>query len=58
MVLDGIAFNMASRAPDLSAAATVDMAFVPSMNYWNGRKSVQLEVLDIKPSKKRFCKYC
>ena len=49
-VLDGIAFNMASSAGALEAAAAVDVAFIPTLNQWNGRVSVQLEVRDIKPA--------
>jgi single-stranded-DNA-specific exonuclease len=49
-VLDGIAFNMGSTIDNLAEAAAVDLAFIPSLNQWNGRTSVQLEVRDIKPA--------
>lgn len=49
-VLAGIAFNMASCAAEIAAARAVDVAFTPSINHWNGRASVQLEVSDIRPA--------
>ncbi|ABO49270.1 exonuclease RecJ [Desulforamulus reducens MI-1] len=47
-VLDGIGFNLASYSEMLAANDTVDMAFIPSINVWNGRTSVQLEVKELK----------
>ncbi|GAB6181973.1 hypothetical protein JCM14036_32920 [Desulfotomaculum defluvii] len=47
-ILDGIGFNLASYSEMLAANDTVDMAFVPSINVWNGRSSVQLEVKELK----------
>lgn len=48
VVLDGIGFNLASYSEMLATNDTVDMAFVPSINVWNGRTSVQLEVKELK----------
>jgi len=46
---DGIGFRMASRADrSLSPAGTVDMAFVPELNRWNGLDRVQLRLKDFK----------
>lgn len=42
---DAIAFNMARRKP---AAPEVDIAFTLDINTWNGRRSLQLRVKDIK----------
>ncbi|MEG6522268.1 single-stranded-DNA-specific exonuclease RecJ [Desulfotomaculum sp. 1211_IL3151] len=47
-IFDGIGFNLASYSEMLAANDTVDMAFVPSINVWNGRSSVQLEVKELK----------
>ncbi|MBM7855002.1 single-stranded-DNA-specific exonuclease [Desulfohalotomaculum tongense] len=46
-VLDGIGFNLAAYGEMLAACETVDLAFVPEINEWNGRRSVQLKVKDI-----------
>ncbi|GAB6158937.1 hypothetical protein JCM39194_21370 [Desulfotomaculum varum] len=48
VVLDGIGFNLASYSEMLATEDSVDMAFVPSINCWNGRFSVQLEVKEFK----------
>ncbi|CCO08782.1 single-stranded-DNA-specific exonuclease RecJ [Desulforamulus hydrothermalis] len=48
VVLDGIGFNLASYSEMLATGDSVDMAFVPSINCWNGRLSVQLEVKEFK----------
>ena len=45
--LDGIAFNLGSYAPELSINDPVDLAFVPELNEWNGRQSLQLKIKDI-----------
>jgi len=48
--LDGIAFKFASSAGEIAAASEVDVAFLPSVNEWGGRRTLQLEVKDIRPS--------
>lgn len=48
VVLDGIGFNLASYSEMLATNDQVDMAFVPSINVWNGRSTVQLEVKEFK----------
>lgn len=45
--LDGIAFNLGSYAPELSINDPVDLAFIPELNEWNGRQSLQLNIKDI-----------
>ncbi len=50
VVLDGIAFHQAHRLAALEETKTVDLAFVPTINHWNGKTSVQLEIMDMKPS--------
>ncbi len=49
-VIDGIAFKQASSMNEIAAAQEVDLAFLPSVNHWGGRRSVRLEVKDIRPS--------
>ncbi|MCL6634306.1 MAG: single-stranded-DNA-specific exonuclease RecJ [Peptococcaceae bacterium] len=46
-VLDGIGFHLGAYAEVLATAETVDLAFIPGINEYNGRRSVQLEVKDI-----------
>lgn len=43
-VLDGIGFNLGAYAEVLATAESVDIAFVPGMNEYNGRRNIQLEV--------------
>jgi single-stranded-DNA-specific exonuclease len=42
----GIAWRMAHRAADLFAGALCSIVFQPSINEWQGRREVQLEVKD------------
>jgi single-stranded-DNA-specific exonuclease len=49
-VLEGIGFNLGAYAEVLATAESVDIAFVPGMNEYNGRRSVQLEVKDLRTS--------
>lgn len=42
----GIAWNMADRAKALAAGTVCSIAFLPSINEWNGRREVQLEIKD------------
>ncbi|MCL6612556.1 MAG: single-stranded-DNA-specific exonuclease RecJ [Peptococcaceae bacterium] len=49
-VIDGIAFKLASSIGEIAAASEVDLAFSPSVNQWRGRRSLQLEVKDIRPA--------
>lgn len=45
-----IAFNMADRAEELmSSEGWCSLVFTPSINDWQGRRSVQLEVRDFQP---------
>ncbi len=43
-----IAFNMAERGKTLQAGMLCSVAFHPSINEWNGRREVQLEVRDFR----------
>jgi single-stranded-DNA-specific exonuclease len=45
--LKAIGWNLAERAAEKLTAGTVcSLAFYPSINEWNGRRDVQLEVRD------------
>lgn len=47
--VDGIGFGIARQLlPQLGPKATVDIAFVPDINEWNGRRSPQLRLRDIR----------
>lgn len=46
-VVDGIGFNLGAYAEVLATADEVDLAFVPSINEYNGRRLIQLKVKDI-----------
>ena len=46
-VLDGIGFNLGAYAEVLAAGEVVDLAFVPDINEYNGRRSLQLNVKDL-----------
>ncbi len=47
---DGIAFQMAEKSQDVMDEGIVDVAFLLEANFWNGKKSIQLMIKDIKPS--------
>ncbi len=45
--LSCIAFRMGNLCPKLTPGKTVDIAFTPEINTYNGRRSVQLRIADI-----------
>lgn len=45
--VDGIGFNLGAYAELLATEETVDLAFAPGINEYNGRRSLQLEVKDV-----------
>ena len=45
-IVKGIGWNLAERARKLLAGTVCSIAFHPSINDWNGRREVQLEVKD------------
>ena len=47
--MDAIAFNQGDKAEKLAAASSLDVAFVPNINEWNGMKNLQLNVKAIRP---------
>jgi single-stranded-DNA-specific exonuclease len=46
LTLKAVAWNMAERCRALKSGMLVSLAFQPSINEWNGRREVQLEVKD------------
>ena len=46
-VFDGIGFNLGAYAEVLATGETVDLAFVPDINEYRGRRSLQLNVKDL-----------
>lgn len=45
--LEGIGFNLGAYAETVAAAGEVDLAFVPALNNFKGRRSIQLEVKEL-----------
>ena len=48
---ESIGFNMAENYEKLIQNAPIDIAYVVGENYWNGQRTIQLELKDIKLSK-------
>ncbi|SFH37551.1 exonuclease RecJ [Desulfotomaculum arcticum] len=46
-VMDGIGFNLGKFAGELAAGKDVSVAFTPSVNSWQGRQTLQVEVRDL-----------
>ncbi len=46
--INAIAFNQGDLAPQLVPGTRVDLAFEPKINEWNGRRSAELNVVDIR----------
>jgi single-stranded-DNA-specific exonuclease len=47
--LRGVWWNAGKRAVDLAAGMSVDLIVEPKLNSWNGRTSVEVEILDARP---------
>ncbi len=47
-IFTGIAFNMAEKWPLVQSKKPLDIAYTLEVNEWNGEKSLQLKILDIK----------
>lgn len=52
-IMTGIGFNMADKFGIVESREPFDMVFKIEENEWNGNKSLQLKVEDIRPTKKR-----
>jgi len=51
-LVSGIAFNMADKYGFVKNGARFDLVYTIEENEWNGKTSLQLQVIDIKPSGK------
>ncbi|HMK49609.1 MAG TPA: DHHA1 domain-containing protein, partial [Thermodesulfovibrionales bacterium] len=49
--LDAIGFNMAAEFNQLDANARVDAVYTPSVNEWEGQKTIQLQLKAVRPSR-------
>lgn len=49
-VLGGIAFGAAEMKDDMQEPKLLDLAFTPTVNEWNGRKSIEAKMLDWRPA--------
>ncbi len=49
-VRSAIGFGLGDRAAGIDVGARLDLAFVPTVSTWNGRRSAELEVADLAPS--------
>jgi single-stranded-DNA-specific exonuclease len=47
--LDSIGFSMGKRADSITTGAPLDIAFIPSINEWNGTRSLQLNLRALRP---------
>jgi single-stranded-DNA-specific exonuclease len=50
MNFDTIGFSMADKWSKISNVSALDIAFVPSINEWNGARNLQLNLKAIRPS--------
>jgi single-stranded-DNA-specific exonuclease len=50
IVVDAIAFNMASKVDEVAAGVPFDMIYTLEKNVWNNRETLQLNVKDIRSS--------
>ncbi len=48
--ISGIGFNMAEKMPILESGQPIDIVFRIEENEWNGEKSLQLKMIDFRPS--------
>lgn len=48
--LDTIGFSMADKLGKIGTASALDIAFVPSINEWNGSRNLQLNLKAVRPS--------
>ena len=47
--LDTIGFSMGDKIQNIGAASSLDIAFVPNINEWNGTRNLQLNLKAIRP---------
>ena len=50
LIFSAIAFNMADKWPLVQSGEPLDIAYTLDLNEWNGQKSLQLKIIDLKIS--------
>jgi single-stranded-DNA-specific exonuclease len=50
IIIDTIGFSMAGFLEKIEESLTVDIAFTPCINEWNGNRSLQLNLKALRPS--------
>jgi single-stranded-DNA-specific exonuclease len=50
ITLTGIGFNMADKVPLLQNRQPLDIVFTIDENEWNGKKNLQIKMIDLKPA--------
>lgn len=50
VVLDAIGFNMGGMMEKLEVSTTVDAVYTPAINEWKGGRSLQVQLMDFRPS--------
>jgi len=48
LIFSAIAFNMADKWPLVQSGEPLDIAYTLDLNEWNGQKSLQLKIIDLK----------
>jgi single-stranded-DNA-specific exonuclease len=46
---DTIGFGMGDQLKNIGDTSTLDVAFVPNINEWNGMRSIQLNLKALRP---------
>jgi len=48
--VDGLWWNMAESYGDvLESGMSLDVCYAPQFNFWNGKRSIQVKIEDVKP---------
>ena len=50
IILNGIGFNMSDKFPLISSGKAFDLVYTIEENEWNGNKSIQLKIIDLRAS--------
>ncbi len=53
-IFSGIAFNMAEKWPLIQSGQPLDLAYTLEVNEWNGKRKLQLKILDIRLNAERL----
>lgn len=50
VTMDAVGFNMGDIVEDIAASASLDVAFIPMVNEWNGGRYLQMNLKAIRPN--------